>query len=122
MLDPFLPSNEKQKQHLQTMLNQVHQHFIKAVKDGRGDRIKDRSELYSGLIWSGEEAISLGLVDAYGSTEFVAREVIKQEDIVDFTSKDLLLDRLAARIGAVVGNTLSTQLKGGFMKSEYNIF
>lgn len=110
MLDPFLPTNEKQKQHLLTMLEQVHQHFITAVKEGRGDRIKDTPELFSGLVWSGEEAVSLGLVDAYGSSEYVAREVIKEEDIVDYTTQDLLLDRLAKRVGAGVVNSISLQL------------
>ncbi|MBL7000300.1 MAG: signal peptide peptidase SppA [Gammaproteobacteria bacterium] len=111
LLDPFLPSNEQEKQHIQTMLNQVHQHFISAVKDGRGDRLKQTSDMFSGLIWSGEEAIRLGLVDDYGSTESVAREIIKQEDIVDFTSKELLLDRLAERVGASFGTVFSQRLQ-----------
>lgn len=109
LLDPFLPENDQQTRHLQEMLDQVHQHFISAVKNGRGDRLKDHSDLFSGLIWSGEEAIKLGLVDEYGSTEQVAREVIKQEDIVDFTPKELLLDRLADRVGASFGQTFSNR-------------
>lgn len=111
LLDPFLPSNDKQQQHLQTMLDQVHQHFITAVKEGRGDRLKDKPEIFSGLIWSGEEAIKLGLVDEYGSSEYVARNVIKQEDIVDFTSKELLFDRLADRVGAAFSHAFTTQLQ-----------
>lgn len=112
LLDPFLPSNELEKQHLQTMLDQVHEHFISAVKEGRGERLKeDSADLFSGLIWSGEEAIKLGLVDAYGSTEYVARNVIEQEDIVDFTTKDLLLDRLAERVGAAFGHSFSAQFQ-----------
>ena len=110
LMDPFLPSNEKQKQHLQDMLDQVHQHFITAVKEGRGDRLKDQPGLFSGLIWSGEEAIKLGLVDGYGSSEYIARNVIEEEDIVDFASKDLLLDRLAERVGAAFSHAFTTQL------------
>lgn len=111
LLDPFLPSNKKQQQHLQTMLDQVHDHFISAVKKGRGERLKDNPDLFSGLIWSGEEAIKLGLVDDYGSTEMVARTVIEQEDIVDFTSKELLFDRLAERVGAAFGHAFSSQFQ-----------
>lgn len=112
LLDPFLPSNDEQKQHLQTMLDQVHVHFITAVKEGRGDRLSDNPDLFSGLIWSGEEALRLGLVDGYGSTEWVAREVIKEKDVVDFTSEEVLLDRLAKRLGASFGQTLGSRLQG----------
>jgi len=112
LLDPFLPSNEIEKQHLQSMLDQVHTHFISAVKEGRGDRLIESEDIYSGLIWSGEEAIKLGLVDGYGSTEHVARDIIEQEDIVDFTPQDLLLDRLADRVGAAFGHAIKTQLQG----------
>ena len=100
LLDPFLPENPKHKQHLQSMLNQVHGHFIDAVKQGRGERLQDDPELFSGLIWSGEQAIELGLVDDYGNTDYVAREIIEHEDTVDFTPTELLLDRLADRVGA----------------------
>ena len=110
LMDPFLPSNDKQNQHLQTMLNEVHQHFILAVKEGRGERLKDHPGLFSGLIWSGEKAIKLGLVDDYGSSEFVARNVIEEEDIVDFTPRDLLFNRLAERVGAAFSHAFTTQL------------
>lgn len=110
LLDPFLPENEQQKIHLQKMLDQVHQHFITAVKTGRGDRLHENPDLYTGLIWSGEEAIKLGLVDEYGSTEQVARDVIKQEETVDFTPRELLLDRLADRVGASVGDIFTSQI------------
>ncbi len=121
LLDPFLPSNDTEKQYIQEMLDQVHQHFITAVKEGRGDRLKEDPELFSGLIWSGEEAIKLGLVDAYGSSEFVAREVIKEEDMIDFTSKDLFLDRLASRVGAAIGKSISSQLKAGLVAGNLNM-
>ena len=110
LLDPFLPENEEEKVHLQKMLDQVHQHFITAVETGRGERLQDHPDLFSGLIWSGEEAIKLGLVDDYGSTEQVARDVIKQEETVDFTPKDLLLDRLADRLGAALGNGFTNRI------------
>ncbi len=100
LLDPFLPENPKHKEHLQRMLDQVHGHFIDAVKQGRGERLQDNPDLFSGLIWSGEQAIELGLVDDYGNTDYVAREIIKHEDTVDFTPTELLLDRLADRVGA----------------------
>ncbi len=111
MLDPFLPEDEQQKQHLQHMLDQVHQHFIAAVKQGRGDKLQQNPDLFSGLIWTGEEAIKLGLVDDYGSTEQVAREVIKHEDLVDFTPKELLVDRLADRLGASFARVFKTQIE-----------
>ena len=100
LLDPFLPENPVHKQHLQRMLDQVHEHFIDAVKQGRGDRLQDNPDLFSGLIWSGQEAIELGLVDDYGNTDYVAREIVKHKEVVDFTPTELLLDRLADRVGA----------------------
>lgn len=111
LLDPFLPENELQTRHLQSMLDQVHKHFITAVKEGRGDRLQDSPEIFSGLIWSGEEALKLGLVDDYGSTASVARDVIKQKKTVDFTPKEMLFDRLADRIGAAFGENLPAMLK-----------
>ena len=110
LLDPFLPENDVQKQHLQNMLNQVHEHFIASVKQGRGDRLQTNPDIFSGLIWSGEEAKRLGLVDDFGSTEYVAREIVKEEDIVDFTIKEQLLDRLAQRIGTAAATFFNNQL------------
>lgn len=100
LFDPFLPENRQQKNHLQQMLNEVHQHFITAVKDGRGQRLTKQDDLFSGLIWTGEKAIELGLVDAYGTTKSVARDIVKAERVVDFTPKSELFDRIAERIGA----------------------
>jgi protease-4 len=109
LFDPFLPEQAEQKAHLQTMLNEVHQHFIKAVRDGRGERLQESEGIFSGLIWSGETAMNLGLVDAYGSTSSVARE-LGAEDIVDFTPHSGLLERIADRIGASVGHSISESL------------
>ena len=100
LLDPFLPEDEQQKAHIQAMLNEVHEHFIKAVKDGRGKRLVEQEGLFSGLIWTGEKAIELGLVDSFGSSKTVAREVVKAEKLVDFTPKSALVERLAERLGA----------------------
>jgi protease IV len=110
LLDPFLPQNEMEKQHLQSMLDQVHGHFIDAVKQGRGERLKQSPDLFSGLVWSGEEAIKLGLADDFGSADQVARDVIKQETIVDFTNKELLLDRIANRVGASFGASINQRI------------
>ncbi len=110
LLDPFLPQNEMEKQHLQGMLDQVHGHFIDAVKQGRGERLKQSPDLFSGLVWSGDEAIKLGLADDFGSAYQVARDVIKQETIVDFTNKELLLDRIANRVGASFGASINQRI------------
>ena len=113
IFDPFLPEKEKEKAHLQNMLDQVHGHFIDAVKQGRGDRLGDNPELFSGLIWSGEQSIKLGLADDYGTTQSVARE-LEAEEIIDFTPKTDLLNRIADRIGASAGRYISEQLLGSF--------
>ncbi|MCP4471023.1 MAG: S49 family peptidase [Gammaproteobacteria bacterium] len=111
LFDPFLPEQADQKAHLQSMLNEVHAHFIDAVKKGRGDRLVEAEEIFSGLIWSGETALSLGLADAYGTTRSVARE-LEAEDIVDFTPTTGLLDRIADRIGSSAGRSISGQILG----------
>ncbi len=110
LFDPFLPEDSQQKAHLQAMLNEVHQHFIQAVKDGRGDRLIEQKDIFSGLIWTGEKAIELGLVDDYGTAQSVARDVIEAEKLVNFTPKSALFDRIADRIGAAVSNQLWKQL------------
>jgi len=108
LFDPFLPEDAGQKAHLQQMLNEVHQHFIDAVKQGRGERLSQQADLFSGLIWTGEKAIELGLVDDYGTTNSVARDVIKAETIVNFTPRGHLFERIAERIGAVIAQQLET--------------
>jgi protease-4 len=103
MLDPFSPVSEKQRGYAQAMLDQIHRQFIKAVKDGRGQRLKETPETFSGLFWNGEEAVKMGLADKLGNLDFVAREVIKAEDVIDYTPKDNVAERLAKRFGASVG-------------------
>ena len=108
LFDPFLPEDAGQKAHLQQMLNEVHQHFIDAVKQGRGERLSQQADLFSGLIWTGEKAIELGLVDDYGTTNSVARDVIKAETIVNFTPRGHLFERIAESIGLVIAQQLDT--------------
>ncbi|MEK9825858.1 MAG: S49 family peptidase [Methylotenera sp.] len=110
MLDPFSPVNPKHQQLAQAMLNEVHEQFKTVVRQGRGSRLKETPEVFSGLFWSGEQSIKLGLADALGSTDYVAREVIKQEDIVDFTYQDDFASRIAKRIGAGVSATIGEVL------------
>jgi protease-4 len=103
MLDPFSPRNPNQDALAQSMLDQIHQQFIKVVRDGRGKRLKETPDTFSGLFWNGEEAVKLGLADHLGSLDSVARDVVKSEDIIDYTVKENLAERLAKRFGASIG-------------------
>nr|VFJ50118.1 MAG: protease-4 [Candidatus Kentron sp. FW] len=108
LLDPFSPEKPEEVSHLQSVLDELHQQFVHVVKQGRGDRLQGREEeLFNGLIWSGKQAMGLGLVDALGSSGYVAREVIGAEEIVDFTWKRDYLERLTERLGAAMAGTLS---------------
>lgn len=106
ILDPFSPVNPKHKEYAQSMLNQIHQQFISVVREGRGKRLKETDDTFSGLFWSGETSVQMGLADGFGSSDYVAREVIKQEKIVDFTAREGLADKFAKRIGASMGNAV----------------
>ena len=103
MLDPFSPRNPNQDALAQSMLDQIHQQFIKVVRDGRGKRLKEGPDTFSGLFWNGEEAVKLGLADHLGSLDSVARDVVKAEDIIDYTVKENIAERLAKRFGAALG-------------------
>lgn len=105
-LDPFLPVDERQKQHAQTLLEDIHQQFIAVVREGRGKRLKETPDMFSGLIWTGQKSLELGLADAYGSLDYVAREVIKAENIVDYTQKENLAEKFARRFGAGAANAI----------------
>ncbi len=105
-LDPFAPLVPEQKEYAEKMLAEVHQQFIKVVRDGRGQRLKDDPEIFSGLLWVGQQSVDLGLADAFGSVDSVARDVIKAEDIVDFTSKENFAERFAHKFGATMAETL----------------
>ena len=102
-LDPFSPQTQPQRQHAQAMLNQIHTQFIDVVKKGRGDRLKETPELYSGLFWSGQQAVDLGLADSLGSIDGVAREVVKAPDVIDYTQRENVAERLVKRFGVAVG-------------------
>lgn len=103
LLDPFSPLSDKHKAYAQAMLDQIHQQFIKVVREGRGKRLKESEDTFSGLFWNGQQAVSLGLADDLGSLDQVARDVVKVEDIVDYTPKDNVAERLAKRFGASIG-------------------
>ena len=106
-LDPFSPQTDKQRLYAQAMLNQIHQQFITVVRKGRGDRLKETPEMFSGLFWNGQQAVELGLADDLGNVDFVAREVVKAEDIVDYTRRDNVAERLVKRFGAAIGSGMS---------------
>ncbi len=101
--DPFTPLSDNHRAYTQAMLDQIHEQFIQVVKDGRGDRLKETPETFSGLFWNGEEAVKLGLADHLGNLDYVAREVVKAEEIVDYTPKENVAERLAKRFGASIG-------------------
>ncbi|MBS3951443.1 MAG: S49 family peptidase [Methylomicrobium sp.] len=107
MLDPFLPVNELETRHMQTLLNQVHKQFIDAVKKGRGDRLKETSDMFSGLVWTGKEGVSLGLADDFGSDKFVAKNIIGAEKLVNFTPSERIMDRLFGKLGTSFGHAVS---------------
>ncbi|WP_348944059.1 S49 family peptidase [Chitinibacter sp. FCG-7] len=111
-LDPFSPQSEEQKQKAVTMLAEVHQQFINVVKQGRGKRlVQDNPDLFSGLVWSGESALKLGLIDALGSVDSVARDVVKVDNVVDFTPQPTYADRLARQLGVAVATTLGAKME-----------
>lgn len=111
MLDPFSPVNPKHQAYAQSMLDEIHEQFKTVVREGRGNRLKETAETFSGLFWSGEQSIKIGLADALGSADYVAREVIKQEEIVDFTYQETVVDRFAKRLGASMGEKLGISTK-----------
>jgi protease-4 len=105
-LDPFLPENPAHREHAQKMLGEIHQQFITVVRQGRGKRLKETPEIFSGLIWTGEKSVELGLTDGLGSLEYVAREVIKAEKVVDYSPKDSVFEQLSERLGTRFGASL----------------
>ncbi len=102
-LDPFSPQTKNQRAHAQTLLDQIHKQFIQVVRDGRGKRLKETPELFSGLFWSGEQAVDLGLADGLGNLDYVAREIVKAEDVIDYPRHENVAERLAKRFGAAIG-------------------
>ena len=106
LIDPFKPKTPEAESHIKKMLKTTHEHFISAVKKGRGDRLKDNEDIFSGLFWTGTDAKELGIIDDFGSTESVARDIFKAETIINFSPKKTLLDKLSNRVGVSVSNYL----------------
>ncbi len=102
-LDPFSPQSEKHREHAQEMLNEIHQQFISVVRAGRGARLKETPETFSGLYWTGAKAVDMGLADGFGTVDTVARDIVKAEDIVDYTAHEGLPERVLKKFGASVG-------------------
>jgi protease-4 len=105
-LDPFAPENPAHKEHAQKMLAQIHEQFINVVRTGRGKRLKETPDMFSGLIWTGEESVNLGLADGLGGLDYVAREVIKADKVVDFSPRDNVFERLSDRLGTSFGGSV----------------
>ena len=110
-LDPFSPQSDAHRKYAQAMLDQIHQQFITAVRSGRGTRLKETPEMFSGLFWTGEQSVSMGLADGLGSLDSVARDVVKAENLVDYSSKENIAERLAKRFGAAVGHGAAMALR-----------
>jgi len=117
ILDPFLPVQPKQKAFMQNLLKEVHNQFIEVVKKGRGDKLAPNPEIFSGLFWSGESAINLGLADGYGDIDLVAREIVGHEKIIDFTAQSNFADRFAKRLGASIGSSFSNDILNNNLKN-----
>lgn len=115
MLDPFSPSNPAQTEYFKQMLGEIHQQFIEVVRKGRGKRLKETSDTFSGLVWNGQRGVEMGLADGYGTLESVARDVIKAEKIVDFTTRENFADRLAKKLGAGVMSALGYTAQSGIV-------
>jgi protease-4 len=111
-LDPFSPANPQHEAYAKQMLGEIHQQFIDVVRQGRGKRLKETPDTFSGLVWNGQRSVEMGLADGYGSIESVARDVIKAEEIVDFTMKESFGERLAKRFGAGVASALGYSAQG----------
>jgi protease-4 len=110
MLDPFSKEDPKQVEMVQTMLNEIHQQFITVVKAGRGDRLKETPDLFSGRVWNGEQAVKIGLADGFGTVDTVARDVFKAPNVLDYTMKENFAERVAKRFGAEVGSAAGKAL------------
>ena len=114
MGDPFSPLLPKQRAYLQTMIEQIHQQFIGVVKQGRGTRLKETPETFTGLFWNGEQALAMGLIDHLGNLDYVAREVVKAEEVIDYTPKENVAERLAKKFGASIGAGAVKAMPGAF--------
>ena len=111
-LDPFSPQDQKQKEHAQVLLGEIHKQFIEVVRKGRGNRLKESPEMFSGLMWTGSQSIAMGLADDYATVESVARDLIKAEVVLDYSVKENIAERFAKRFGAQIGQSLFYRLFG----------
>jgi protease IV len=116
MLDPFSPPKTDETEYMQGLINQVHQQFITAVKEGRGNRLKETPDMFSGLVWTGEESVKLGITDAFGSDRSVAKDLIGAERLVDFTESEELFDKLVGKMGASFEHALSSALHSATLR------
>jgi len=112
LMDPFSATNSEENEHMQTLVNDVHQQFIAAVRQGRGDRLVETEELFSGLVWTGAQGVKLGLADDFGSIDSVARDIIGAKETRNFTPQEALLDKLAGKFGASFGQALGSAISG----------
>jgi protease-4 len=112
-LDPFSPANPAQQVYVKQMLTEIHQQFIDVVKQGRGKRLKETTDTFSGLVWNGQQGVEMGLADGYGSLESVARDIVKAENIVDFSTKENFADRIAKRLGMGAMSALGYSSQSG---------
>ena len=113
MLDPFSPMGEKDREHAIALIKDVHEQFIGVVREGRGKRLKETPDMFSGLIWTGQKSVELGLADGFGSLDSVARDVIKAEEIVDFSQKENIAEKFARRFGAAAAGAVAETLLRG---------
>jgi protease IV len=111
MLDPFSPPKTDETKYMQGLLDQVHQQFISAVKAGRGDRLIESPDMFSGLVWTGEAGVKIGIADAFGTEDYVAKDIIGAENRVDFTKQSRFLDKIAGKLGASFGHALGALLQ-----------
>jgi len=116
MLDPFSPLQPRQRAYAQAMIDQIHKQFIAVVKEGRGARLHATADTFSGLFWNGEDAVGQGLADHYGNLDYVAREVVKAEDVVDYTLQENVAERLAKRFGASIGAGAVHELQAAIVR------
>ncbi|HEY9239129.1 MAG TPA: signal peptide peptidase SppA [Burkholderiaceae bacterium] len=114
MGDPFSPLDPKHRAYLQAMIDQIHQQFIAVVRQGRGARLKETPETFTGLFWNGEQALGNGLIDRLGNLDYVAREVVKADEVIDYTPKENVAERLAKKFGAAIGGSAVKALPGAF--------
>ncbi len=111
LLDPFSPPKADETAYMQGLINQVHQQFITAIKDGRGNRLKETPDMFSGLVWTGEEGIKLGIADAYGNDRSVAKDLIGADKLVDFTESEQFFDKVMGKMGSSFGHALASMLQ-----------